>query len=285
MPAGGRHSGQAACYVSSGNLARQLFQQPHPQRWIALKSPVQGFDRHQDHRSGSDRAQGVCMMPVSEHGSQFDKFPWSSRTECDAHLKPLRLAHKITGNYDIQSLTRLMLAKDRLASLEIDGPRFPAQQATRLLRALQQLRERMRRCGGETLEPRVGLIANHFLAHFRLQKSQIEVSARLPFPGGEASSERAAVTVPACLLQRPDRNLKKLFLIDTRSLWRNTQNRHARGCEQSESRAVRPLYPAHAFYPGHKNAGVTFGNRFLNSFSRVAVLHDAMYWSLVEQPA
>ena len=48
---------------------------------------------------------------------------------------------------------------------------------------------------------------------------------------------------------------------------------------------MQPTRPAHAFNPRYKNAGVTFGNRFLNGVSRVAVFHDAMDWSLIEQPA
>jgi len=48
---------------------------------------------------------------------------------------------------------------------------------------------------------------------------------------------------------------------------------------------MRPTRPAHAFNPCYKNAGMSFCNRLLNGFSRVAVLDDAMYRRLIEQPA
>ncbi len=106
------------------------------------------------------------MMPISQHGCQLDKVPWPGRPQHDAHLKALRLAHEIARNYDVKALTRVILAKNRLAGLVFDAPCLATQQISGILGALQQLCERSSRRGGQALESRIGLIASHFLALF-----------------------------------------------------------------------------------------------------------------------
>jgi hypothetical protein len=83
------------------------------------------------------------------------------------------------------------------------------------------------------------------------------------------------------LLQRSHRKRNQPLYVGTRCFGRNAKNGHTRGREQSKGRAMRPRRGARAFYPGDKNAGVIFGNRFCNGIGRVAALHDAMHRSLV----
>ncbi len=158
-----RHSRQAAGNVGPRNLARQFFQQPHPQRRMILKRMPQCVDgQHAAPIPASPPSKYMCDVrrPVPRPAPPGPRAAPIQGSHASAIRSALRTKSPETTTYSpLQLPFCRKTASPASTSMHREAlvSSCPASCGT-----LQQLGERMRRCRGQSFNAFLNLVAGHF---------------------------------------------------------------------------------------------------------------------------